>query len=1020
MNHRVSACIAGLFLSLVYPLRAETPDWIWHDNHGAQPADGEVRYFRKTFTVEGQPKKAILAVASDDEARVYVNGQRVLESKSWQKATRDDVAKRLHPGENLIAVRGKNNQGAAAVIVSLDIDLANEQKQSVITDTSWISTADAGDGWFKNDFAAKDWTKAVSLGKLGVEPWGDALSPAVATRAESLTVLPGFKAELIRSAEPGEGSWVSMTIDDKGRLIISPQEGTGNMLRVTLTPGGQVKNIERIDQPVGSAMGLLYAFDSLYVNGKGPDGLGLYRLRHHGDKYDSLLLLKKIENAGGEHGSHAVVLGPDKHLYIVSGNFTKVPDDISPNSPHRNYAEDQLLPRANDGNGFGNGIQPPGGFVLRLDKDGKNCELFCAGMRNTYDFAFDTDGEMFGFDSDMEWDWGLPFYRPIRICHLVSAGDYGFREGSGKWPKYYPDSLPSTVDVGIGSPTGLKFGTQSNYPEKYKEALYALDWSYGRIFAVHFTPNGASYDATFETFLKGKPLNLTDVEFGKDGAMYFTTGGRGTQSGLYRVSYVGPKQPADESGPSHEELHAAAKARELRHKLERFHGKTDPGAINFAWPHLDSPDRFIRYAARIAIESQPVAQWQSRALSETRTNAGLTALLALARCGGKETQSDLLHALAKFPLDGLSEAQQLEKLRVIELSFIRQGHPSPELAKMAIEKLDRHYPAKSQWLNRELCELLIYLQAPDVVEKTLALLDAAPTQEEQIHYILHLRTLTNGWTMEQRKHYFSWFNRDQPGDLGDPTYPKGSGYYPWSKRKGEVPQHSAELMKWFKDAERDYGDGSSFPKFLAGFRKDAVATLNDDQRAELAPLIAEKKDEPAKPAVEHKFVKEWKMEDLQPALDEVSKGRSFAKGKEAFTAAQCILCHRFGNEGGGTGPDLTAVSSRFTRRDILESIVDPSKVVSEQYQNTIFTLKNGDDVTGRVAEENDQKMVVVTDPLKQTKVDVLKSDVQKRQLSKLSPMPEGLANNLTREEILDLLAYLESGGKESAAVFQKK
>jgi putative heme-binding domain-containing protein len=283
---------------------------------------------------------------------------------------------------------------------------------------------------------------------------------------------------------------------------------------------------------------------------------------------------------------------------------------------------------------------------------------------------------------------------------------------------------------------------------------------------------------------------------------------------------------------------------------------------------------------------------------------------------------------------------------------------------------------------------LIYLQAPDVVEKTLALLDAAPTQEEQIHYILHLRTLTNGWTMEQRKHYFSWFNKDQPGDLGDPTYPRGSGYYPWSKRKGETPQHSAELMKWFKDAEREYGDGSSFPKFLAGFRKDAVATLNDDQRAELAPLIAEKKDEPAKPAVEHKFVKEWKMEDLQPALDQVSTGRSFSKGKEAFTAAQCII--------------------------------DPSKVVSEQYQNTIFTLKNGDDVTGRVAEENDQKMVVVTDPIKQTKSEVLKSDVQKRQLSKISPMPEGLANNLTREEILDLLAYLESGGKESAAMFQKK
>ena len=260
------------------------------------------------------------------------------------------------------------------------------------------------------------------------------------------------------------------------------------------------------------------------------------------DRYDSPKLIKNIVDAAGEHGSHAVVLGPDKHLYIVSGNFTKVPKDISPESPHKHYAEDQLLPRANDGNGFGNGVQPPGGFYLRTDKDGKKWELFAAGTRNTYDFAFNKDGEIFAFDSDMEWDWGTPWYRPIRIYHVVSGGDYGFREGTGKWPKYYPDSLPSAVDIGVGSPTGLKFGTDSKFPDKYKQALYALDWTYGRIFAVHFTPKGASYDATFEPFLHAKPLNVTDIEFGKDGAMYFITGGRGIQSGLYRVSYDGPKQ----------------------------------------------------------------------------------------------------------------------------------------------------------------------------------------------------------------------------------------------------------------------------------------------------------------------------------------------------------------------------------------------------------------------------------------------------------------------------------------------
>ena len=226
-----------------------------------------------------------------------------------------------------------------------------------------------------------------------------------------------------------------------------------------------------------------------------------------------------------------------------------------------------------------------------------------------------------------------------------------------------------------------------------------------------------------------------------------------------------------------------------------------------------------------------MAEWKDRALTDSRTNAGITALLALARCSGKETQRDLLLALAKFPLDKLDEEQQLNKLRVIELSFIRQCKPAPDLAKMAIAKLDSHYPAKSERLNRELCELLIYLQAPDVVAKTLALLDAAPTQEEQIHYILHLRKVKTGWTIEQRKHYFSWFNRDHEGEAGRLADPNGSGYYPWSKRKGDKPQHSAEMLKWFADADRDYGDGSSYPKFIASFRKDAIESLTDAERA---------------------------------------------------------------------------------------------------------------------------------------------------------------------------------------------
>ena len=160
---------------------------------------------------------------------------------------------------------------------------------------------------------------------------------------------------------------------------------------------------------------------------------------------------------------------------------------------------------------------------------------------------------------------------------------------------------------------------------------------------------GSSYTATVENFLfpkslKGqgtkKPLPLTDVVIGDDGAMYFVMGGRNTQSALYRVTYVGDESTAP--GNMHDE--DGVKERKLRHEIEAFHGRKDPKAVAAVWPHLNSPDRYIRYAARIALEFQPVAEWKAKALAEKHPEAALTALLGLARTAPRESQSELLAA----------------------------------------------------------------------------------------------------------------------------------------------------------------------------------------------------------------------------------------------------------------------------------------------------------------------------------------------------------------------------------------
>ena len=985
-------CCAALISAAVFAVHAlaQTPEWIW----GSTSAETETRYFRKSFTVPPGIQRARLSVAADNNAEVRLNGKVVARNNGWDRPS-SVTLNALATGPALLEVTARNAGGSAGLLVRLDLVKKEGRPEVVVSDASWETGS-----------TTNQWTTAKSLGALGVAPWGDVFKPAVAAAAESIRVPDGFKIELLRSAQPEEGSWVSMTVDSKGRLIISPQGGEP-MERLTLDASGHIAKVETIDLPVSGAMGLLYAFDSLYVNGQGPQGYHLYRLRDTDgdDRFDSVELLRKWQGGAGEHGAHGIVKGPDDHLYIVCGNFVDLPGDTTATSRVRNYADDLVLPRMEDGNGFGAGRKPPGGYVVRLDRDGGQAEVYAAGERNTYDIAFNPDGELFGFDSDMEWDWGAPWYRPIRVFHIVSGGDQGFREGSAKWPESYPDSLPAVANVGIGCPTGVRFGTGARFPAKYQRALFVMDWSYGRILAVHLSESGASYTGNFETFVQGKPFNLTDLEIGPDGAMYFTIGGRGTQAGLYRVSYVGTER-TDPVSVHTLQVTPAQSARLTRHDLERFHSREDEGALTRIWSGLDSPDRHIRYAARIALESQPVAGWKDKALEATEPRAGLTALLALARVGSADDDVPLLKALTRWPLDTLDEEWKLNKLRVIEVAFARHGIPD-EVRPLAIERLGKQFPAATWPLNRELSQILIALDAPGIAAKVLDLRDAATTQEEQLHYQTALRKAKSGWTLDDRRRDFAWFHRPTPASAGSSVVSRSV-------------RHPDYVVGWFRDVGLEAGNGASLDNFLKNLRKEVVASLSDNEKGELAGVITGKETVPVKaPAPKRAFVKDWKTADLLSALSETGHGRNFARGREVFAAAQCAVCHQFNGQGGAVGPDLTGVGTRYAPIDVLKSITEPSAVISEQYQAMTFTLKNGDEVTGRLLEDTADKFVVLTDPLNAGKTELKKADVKSREASKISPMPEGMVNTFDRGEILDLLAYLLANGKQDAAAFSK-
>jgi len=796
-----------------------------------------------------------------------------------------------------------------------------------------------------------------------------AASTAIAQETEpslNISLRDGFDVQLIRTAQEGEDSWISMTFDDQGRVLLGlDKAGVG---RITYSSGDGTSTFERLNDSLKHCRGVLYAHDSLYVSATNSNGF--YRLRDtNGDgQFDDQQLLFEMDyRSRYGHGSNQIVLGPDDMIYLVVGNDVSFPADWKKSSPYRGGMNDKLLTYE-----FNAGQDDRVGYILRLDPNGGTREIMAGGFRNQVDMAFNKLGEMFTYDADMEWDAGLPWYRPTRLNHVISGGEYGWRWGTMKWPVYYQDSLPSTLDTGYGSPTGIVFGYQSNFPERYKNAPYMADWQNGRIYLVDLIPEGSTYRAEYDTFLQGGPLNVCDMTFGPDGALYFITGGRGSKSGLYRVSWTGdvpaPPLPDAIQNFTDDHLQVTTLLRLIRRQLEAFHTKQSPVAVDAVWHHIASEDRWLRFSARVALENQDVATWRDRALNEATPLGSMTALMALSRVGNTHDQPEILNSLARQQLKELSAETLLGFLRVYALTFIRQGRPNPSVQQEVATRLGAIFPHEDPRVNAELAELLVFLDSPSSLEKTLHLLSSSPTQEEQIHYAMTLTHVSDGWSIEQRKQVLDWL--------------QAARRFPGGKLVDQAVQN-----------------------LILAYR----AALSPHEQAELKTELA-KLDQPldeVTPSESLPIVRQWEMRDLRADVQKTGT-RDLKRGLAALTKANCLKCHQMHNLGGRIGPDLSRVGSRFDSRALLESILEPSKVIDEKYRQTSYALKSGKVVTGRPVGVNAKQLVIEIDPVTGTTQTIDRAEIEDSVISTTSPMPRGLVNVLTRDEILDLIAYLRA------------
>jgi putative heme-binding domain-containing protein len=250
-----------------------------------------------------------------------------------------------------------------------------------------------------------------------------------------------------------------------------------------------------------------------------------------------------------------------------------------------------------------------------------------------------------------------------------------------------------------------------------------------------------------------------------------------------------------------------------------------------------------------------------------------------------------------------------------------------------------------------------------------------------MEYALSLRNLKSGWTLDQRKDYFAWFLK-----------------------------------------AANYRGGHSFLGFVKNIKSEAVEALSAADKAELKSIIeaVPKIVDPFAGAKPRSFVKNWKTDELVALVDKGLSGRNFDRGRQLFGETKCYACHRFNNEGGNFGPDLTVLSGRFAPRDVIDKVINPSKYISDQYAGVTIVTLDDKIVTGRIINLAGDSYKVNTNMLDPDGlVNVSAKNIATIGPSKTSMMPTGLLDVLHEDEVLDLVAYLLSRGERGHKMFKR-
>ena len=725
--------LAGVVACVSTAVAGDSTEWIW-----GKRGTGRFEH-SQNFDLSSPPHRARLKCAADFcAATLWLNDNVVCRFHSGDSFQIIDVSRWLKQGDNRLRISAESDSGPAALAYELQIEMKGEQTL-VVRSSNGEHPQNRSTHHAYGDVGDEPWWNITMSPKVSVfdeyNQWKEAVSGSADKELASFQVADGFQFELLYSAQPNQGSWVSMELDDKGRILLG-REDVG-ILRLTLPKDRSgMATVETLNDSLQGVHGLLLTDRGLIANANRSEALYLLTATNE-NPFGKVIRLQETIGGRGDHGRHDVVQDAKQRIYVIHGDSVQIPDRFT-----------SLVPATNE---FVNG-KPEDGHVIQTDIKGSQWNVFCSGLRNPYGLARNHAGELFTYDADAERHTGLPWYRPTRIVHLMPGVDYGWRNPENPWPGYLPDMMPAIEKIGRGSPTSLKFAYRADFPPAYKNALFALDWSYGRILAVHLVPKGSTYSAHAEVFARGRPFSVCDLDFGADGSMYVVTGGRDTQSRLYRIRYVG-KQPRfqSESQQAADRSKYSKDMRQQRGQLEAIYDQPGDEALELAWDSLPHADPGIRSAARILLEHQPVPEWQERLFEEQDPATALPALLALVRVGPKEQFPEIHKKLQSLPSPRTCDLPIVVRIEsLIDKSLNREQQRS----KAICASLESHFPTGERTIDRELCRLLVDHDSKVVVARTLDILADETNQIDHFHYLVCLADASQGWNSDRHHEYF--------------------------------------------------------------------------------------------------------------------------------------------------------------------------------------------------------------------------------------------------------------------------